>query len=103
MIDSKPIAWRIESKATPGEAWEWIEGREPTEYEGQIEFEVRPVFYRAKLDQNSREDKMAASLREIIPAVRAYLMTGDVMTQGIKKSTWQSALDRALAALQIPA
>ena len=36
-----PVAWRIESVASPGEAWEWIEGREPTEYVGDPAFVVR--------------------------------------------------------------
>jgi hypothetical protein len=44
-IAGEPVAWRIESKASPNEAWEWIEGREPTEYLGYDDYIVRPVFY----------------------------------------------------------
>ena len=39
-----PRAYYIESKATPGECWELIEGREPTEYIGEEDFTITPLF-----------------------------------------------------------
>lgn len=41
--------------------------------------------------------RVREALSEIIPAVRAYLMSGDVMSQSIKKNTWGPILDRAAA------
>lgn len=49
--------------------------------------------------ERERDDKLASVLTELIPAVRAYLMTGDVMSQGIKRTTWEPVLNRAQAAL----
>lgn len=40
----KPFAYYIESNATPGECWEFIEGREPVEYVGDDAFTIRPLY-----------------------------------------------------------
>lgn len=49
--------------------------------------------------EGERADKLASALTDLMPAVRAYLMTGDVMSQSIKKNTWEPVLKRAQAAL----
>lgn len=41
--------------------------------------------------------EVGAVLRELIPAVEAYLMSGDVMSQSIKRNTWGPVLKRARA------
>jgi len=45
-------------------------------------------------------DAALDALQELIPAVRAYLMSGDVMTQNLKRQTWGPALDRARYAVE---
>ena len=50
--------------------------------------------------EGGRGETLAAALNELIPAVRAYLMTGGAMSQRIKKNTWEPVLKRAQAALK---
>jgi len=54
-----------------------------------------------EVDERLRAGSAAllASVQELLPAVRAYLMSGDVMTQGLKKRTWGPAVERASAAI----
>lgn len=60
---------------------------------------VREARDRIALLEGALREAQGA-LREITPAVEAYLMSGDVMTQGLKRQTWSPALKRARQAAQ---
>lgn len=50
-------------------------------------------------DLISQRDELVEALREVLPAVDAYLMSGDAMSRRIKAQAWKSEVQRARAAL----
>ena len=54
----------------------------------------------ADADTHRAAEGAVLVLKEIIPAVEAYLMTGDVMSRSLKEQTWGPAIKRALAAVE---
>jgi hypothetical protein len=52
-------------------------------------------------EASPRIGELEKALREVLPAVRAYLMTGDAKAKSIKRKTWEAPLKRATAALTI--
>lgn len=43
-MSAEPFLYHIESVATPGECWEVVRGREPSEYEGDPSFVITPLY-----------------------------------------------------------
>lgn len=75
------VGWRVESKASPGEAWEWIENREPAEYEGEDAFTVIPLVLKSAADARIAEQQaeierlrgLLEEAREGFRTVRDYI------------------------------
>ena len=96
-----PKAWYIESKATPGECWELIEGREPTEYIGEEAFTITPLWTdAAPTPMGGEVEALREAANDAAIALRAVLEEPEDNSRRPHAWHYLNRLSQALAALQ---
>lgn len=93
-MSAEPFLYHIESVATPGECWEIVQGRQPTEYEGDPAFVITPLFKSA----NQPDTGDVAALREALAGIRWHSVDRDNMEFTARISCFQKdEIDAALS------